>query len=433
MDGAADFSGAMTKTIAILACLDTKGTEVGFVRDMILRLGHRPLLIDVGTKCPPLIEPDMTREEVARAAGLSWVDVEGRGKKEGLDAMIKGAPRLVAELHGQGRLDAILSLGGAMNTTIGTTAMQALPVGVPKVMVSTVVSGQRTFDPYVGTKDMILIHAVADLSGINRITRRVLENAVAALVGMVEHGATPLGREEGKVVAATMLGVTNDGVAEAARLVQQAGHEVVTFHANGVGGRAMEEMVEQGMVAGVMDLSLREIACEFYGGFCGGARQRLVAAGRAGIPQVVAAGAADTVDYLTEGLAPEWFTRKHIYMHPTIAHFKLRRDEVIHVVGTIADRLNQSRGPVTVLIPLRGVHQFSFPGGPLWDPPVEQALIDTFRERLDPKIRRIEVNANVNDSEFGKAAAVAMVELLSGEMRSTKAEGADHGSRRRKP
>jgi uncharacterized protein (UPF0261 family) len=414
MDGVTGFRNTMTKTLAVLACLDTKGGEVAFVRDMILRLGHRPLLIDVGTKCPPMIEPDFTRENVAAAAGLSWADLEGRGKKEGLEAMIKGAPALVTELHRQGRLDAILSLGGAMNTTIGTTAMQALPVGVPKVMVSTVVSGQRTFDPYVGTKDMILIHAVADLSGINRITRRVLENAVAALAGMAEHGATPLGREEGKVVAATMLGVTNDGVAEATRLVQQAGYEVVTFHANGVGGRAMEEMAEQGMVAGVMDLSLREIACEFYGGFCGGAKGRLAAAGRAGIPQVVAAGAADTVDYLTEGLVPEWFTRKHVYMHPTIAHFKLRRDEIVHVAETIADRLNESRGPVTFLIPLRGVHQFSFPGGPLWDPPVEKALMDTLRTRLHPKIRRIEVDANVNDPEFGKTAAAAMLELLGG-------------------
>ena len=297
------FCNFMTKTIAILACLDTKGTEVAFARNMVMRLGHRPLLIDVGTKSPPMIGPDVTRHEVAAAAGINWADVEGRGKKEGIEAMIKGAPSLVVELQRQGRLDGILSLGGAMNTTIGTTAMQALPVGVPKVMVSTVVSGQRVFEPYVGTKDMVLIHAVADLSGINRVTRRVLENAVAALAGMVEHGATPLQQEEGKVVTASMLGVTNDGVSEATRLVQQAGYEVVTFHANGVGGRAMEEMVEQGMVAGVMDLSLREIACEFYGGFCGGAKGRLTAAGRARIPQVIAPGAADTVDYLTDGLA----------------------------------------------------------------------------------------------------------------------------------
>jgi uncharacterized protein (UPF0261 family) len=402
----------MTKTIAILACLDTKATEVAFARDMVMRLGHRPLLIDVGTKSPPMIGPDVTRHEVAAAAVITWADVEGRGKKEGLEAMIKGAPSLVAELQRQGRLDGILSLGGAMNTTIGTTAMQALPVGVPKVMVSTVVSGQRVFEPYVGTKDMVLIHAVADLSGINRITRRVLENAVAALAGMVEHGATPLQQEEGKVVTASMLGVTNDGVAEATRLVQQAGYEVVTFHANGVGGRAMEEMVEQGMVAGVMDLSLREIACEFYGGFCGGVKGRLVAAGRARIPQVVAPGAADTVDYPTDGLATEWFTRKHVYMHPTIAHFKLRREEILHVAETIVGRLNESRGPVTVVIPLRGVHQFSFPGGPLWDPPVEEALIDTLRKGLHSKIRRIEVDANVNDPEFGEVAAAAMVEYL---------------------
>ncbi|MDI6870823.1 MAG: Tm-1-like ATP-binding domain-containing protein [Bacillota bacterium] len=404
----------MGKAIAVIASLDTKAKEAAYVSEAIRRLGHRPLLIDVGVKGEPLLGADITREAVALAAGESLSTLMKEEKRVRIMAMARGLAALLPFLYAQGRFDAVLSLGGAQNTTMGTAGMRALPLGVPKLMVSTMASGRRTFDPLVGTKDLLLMHSVADVAGINLVTRAVMDNAVAAICGMAEHAGRPLPTPDRTVIGATMLGVTNEGVSQAVSLLEAEGYEVVTFHATGVGGRAMEELIDQGVLKAALDLTLHEIACELFGGYSSGAENRLDAASRAGIPQVVAPGGADVVDYAESALAelPDWQTRKRIYQHPAVLHLKLHPEEAARVAQVIAERLNRSRGPVTVVLPLRGMHQQGFPGGPLWDPEADQALYRTLKENLNPGIVVREVDAHINDPAFSRAAAEALLELL---------------------
>ena len=403
------------KTIAVIASLDTKGREVAHVRARIDQLGCRALVIDVGVKDEPAIAPDVTRETVAAAAGEAWEEIRCREKRDRITTMARGVSVLVPDLHARGQVDAVLALGGAQNTTIGTSAMRALPIGVPKLVVSTVASGKRTFEPLVGTKDVMVLHPVADVCGINVITRPVLDNAAAAICGMARHAGHAVGQPQRFVVGATMLGVTTDGVSRAVALLEEAGLEVVTFHATGVGGRAMDELIRSGLVGAVMDLTLHEITCELFGGYSSGASNRLEAAGEAGIPQVVAPGAVDVVDWYESTVAaelPDWSSRKRIYQHPTLLHLKLRPPEAIRVATVIADRLNGARGPVTVVLPLQGYHQCGHPGEPLWDPDVDRALADTLRSRLRAGVRVREVEANINDAAFSRAAAEELLALL---------------------
>ncbi len=404
----------MGKTIAVIASLDTKAKEAAYICGAIRRLGHRPLLIDVGVKGKPLLAPDIAREEVARAAGESLPALMKEEKRVRIMAMARGLAALLPALYAEGRLDAAFSAGGAQNTTMGTAGLRALPLGVPKLMVSTMASGRRTFDPLVGTKDLLLMHSVADVAGLNLVTRAVLDNAAAAICGMAEHAGRPLPTPDRTVIGATMLGVTNEGVSQAVALLEAEGYEVVTFHATGVGGRAMEELIGQGVLTAALDLTLHEIACELFGGFSAGAENRLDAAGRAGVPQVVAPGGADVVDYDEAALneLPDWQTRKRIYQHPAVLHLKLHPEEAARVGQVIAERLNRSRGPVTVLLPLRGMHQQGYPDGPLWDPEADQALYRALQENLRLGIAVREVDAHLNDPAFSRVAAEAMLELL---------------------
>lgn len=404
----------MPKTIAVIASLDTKAKEALYVREGIARLGHRALIIDVGVKGEPAFAGDIGPDEVAQAAGESWAEVRTREKRERIMTMAKGLAALMPDLYASGRFDAVLSLGGAQNTTMGTSAMRALPIGVPKLMVSTMASGQRTFDPLVGTKDLMLMHSVADVAGLNLVTKAVVDNAVAAICGMAENAGRPLTRPDRLVIGATMLGVTNDGVARAVGQLEEAGVEVVTFHATGVGGRALEELIRDGLFGAVFDLTLHEITCEFFGGYSSGVTERLTAAAERGLPQVVAPGAADVVDWAESSLGglPDWQSRPRIYQHPTVLHLKLHPEEAAKLGRVIAERLNSSPGPVTVLLPQRGLHQLSYPGGPLWRPETDAALFAALREGLKPGIRVSEVDANINEPAFSRAAAAAMLELL---------------------
>jgi uncharacterized protein (UPF0261 family) len=404
----------MSKTIAVIASLDTKGKEVFYVKESIERLGHTTLIIDVGVNGEPVFTGDLGPEEIARAVGASWRQIRGREKKERIMTMARGLTALMPVLFAEGRFHAVLSLGGAQNTTMGTSAMRSLPIGVPKLMVSTMASGQRTFDPFVGTRDLLVMHSVADVAGINLITRAVIDNAVAAICGMVEHAGKPLATSSRLVVGATMLGVTNDGVARAVDLLEKAGLEVVTFHASGVGGRCLEESIRDGIIGAVFDLTLHEIVCEIFGGFSSGVTGRLTASAERGLPQLVTPGAADVVDWAESALdgLPDWKTRPHIYQHPTVLHLKLHPPEAAKVGRVIASRLNANPVASMVLLPLRGLHQLSFPGGPLWQPATDEALYEALRTELKREIKVQEVDANINDPAFSQAAAEAMIELL---------------------
>jgi len=303
--------------------------------------------------------------------------------------------------------------------------MRALPVGVPKLMVSTMASGQRTFDPLVGTRDLTIMHSVADVAGINLITRVVMDNAVAAICGMAEQAGRPIVMPDRRVVGATMLGVTNDGVARAVDLMERDGVEVVTFHASGVGGRCLEESIREGIIGAVLDVTLHEIVCELFGGFSTGVTGRLTAAAERGLPQLVTPGAADVVDWAEAALAglPDWQSRRRIYQHPTVLHLKLHPAEAARVGAVIASRLNENPSPSVVLFPLRGLHQLSYPGGPLWQPETDAALLGALQAGLRPDIPIREVDANINDPAFSEAAAAALIELVRKARLSRRAEG----------
>jgi uncharacterized protein (UPF0261 family) len=404
----------MKKTIAVMASLDTKGAEVSFVKQMIEHLGCRALIVDVGTLGESALIPDVPREDVIRAGGRDWKSLKDSQKHEMITAMSEGASRLAPELYGHGLFDAILSIGGVQNTMIGVAAMKALPIGVPKLMVSTVASGRRTFEPLVGSKDIVLMPAVADIAGINVLTRTILGNAVAAIVGMATHAGKPLCAGDELIIGVTQMGVTN-GVAQAARLLEKEGYQMISFHATGAGGRAMEELIAGGTIQAVMDLTLHEIVAEmFAGGFSAGASNRLEAACKAGIPQVIAPGGVDFIDFGIHELPADMDRRKYIFHNADIAHIKLHKEEIVRAGSIIVERLNRNHGPVTVLIPLGGFRQTASPGEPLWDAEVDNALIEILRTRLKPGIKVIEIDANINDMEFSEAAAGAMRELLAG-------------------
>lgn len=403
----------MEKTIAIIASLDTKEAEVAFVKEMIEKQGCKTFIIDVGAKGSESIVPHIRAEDVARAAGREWDSIYDIPKHEMIVGLLEGIAVLMPELYAQGNFDAVLSLGGAQNTTIGVSAMKSLPVGLPKLMVSTIACGQRTFESFVDTKDITLMPSIADISGINNLTRTILSNAAAAIAGMAKHAGVPLKSGQELIVGATLMGVTNTGVAEAVKLMEKAGFQVISFHSTGVGGRAMEEFINEGTIGAVMDLSLHEITSEMFGkGFSTGANNRLVAACNAGIPQVVAPGGVDFIDFYAKELPQDLNKRKHIYHNSNIVHVKLLEQEIVRVGEIITERLNKSRGPVTVIIPLRGLRQNTSPGEALYTPEVDNALIEVLHRGLRRDIKIVDVDANINDKIFSKTAAAELLRML---------------------
>jgi len=403
----------MGKAIAIIASLDTKEAEVAFMKSMIERLGCKTFIIDVGAQGSNSIVPDIRPEDVAQAANREWKCIYRVPKHEMILGLLEGIAILMPKLYEQGKFDAVLSIGGVQNTTIGISAMKSLPVGLPKLMVSTVTSGQRTFESFVGTKDITLMPSVADISGINKLTSTILSNAVAAIVGMVEYAGIPLKADQELIIGATLMGVTNDGVVQAVRLLEKAGYQVVSFHSTGVGGRAMEEFIADGTIRAVMDLSLHEITSEMFGkGFSVGANNRLTAACNAGIPQVIAPGGVDFIDFDVNELPADIGMRKYMLHNSNLAHIKLLQHEMVRVGEIIVERLNKSRGPVTVLIPLRGFRRTTSLGEALYDPEVDAVLIEVLHRGLKKGIKIVDVDANINDEVFSQKAAAEMLEII---------------------
>lgn len=406
----------MPKTIAIIASLDTKGKEVEYARELIGHMGHNTLVIDTSVRFEPILSPDVSREEVLSAAGICWETILASDKGKRIELMTGAIAAKLPALYDEGRFDAIFSMGGAQNTMMATRAMQALPVGVPKLMLTTIASGRRSFEPLIGTKDMVVMHSVADIMGENFITKNVIGNAVAAIVGMAAYGSGRVSKGEKIVVGSSMLGITGDGVAQAAQLLTEKGCEVVTFHANGVGGRSLEELISQGMINAVLDMTLHEITSELLGGYCAGANNRLEAAAQAGIPQVLAPGAVDMIDYGTEPdgkPAQEVAFREKRYFHNTsIVHAKVTREEIIRVAELMAARINKSTGPVTVLLPRQGFCQNGAPGAPLHDPDVDYAFIDALKAKIAPRVKVVEADCNINDPAFARLAADSLLAYL---------------------
>jgi len=359
--------------------------------------------MDAGILAPPRAPVDIDQQQVALRGGIPLQEIIATGDKgKCILNMIRGAEIICRELYTQGRFQGVIGIGGGQGTDIGCSAMRSLPVGVPRLMVSTVASGRATFGPYVGTKDITMMHSVADMQGLNFLTKRILENAAGAICGMIEGFEENSIKPEGIPVALSMLGTTTPGALRCKKILEDQGLEVVTFHQNGTGGIAMEEMIRSGAFKGVLDLNLHEIGDRFVGGLHGAIREdRLEAAGAVGIPQVVAPG---SINYAVWGplssLSKELKSRKYIVHNPNMTLVRLSPDELSSVGKLTAQKLNRVKGPTRVFIPLRG---FSYPDRknlPHWEPEGNQAFIDSLKANLNASIPVTELDAHINDPEF---------------------------------
>lgn len=398
--------------IVIVGTLDTKGAEHDFARGIIEDQGVDTHLIDAGVRGEPAVEADTPREEVVRRGGTELeelIDADDRG--EAVDTMARGAAAVAADLHEEGVLEGILSLGGSAGTTIGTTAMRALPYGVPKVMVSTMASGDTR--PYVESRDIAMLYSVADVAGLNQLTRTVISNAALAVVGMTT--ADPDFETPDKpTVGVTMFGVTTPCVTEARALLEERGYEVLTFHATGTGGKAMEELVEQGVIGGVLDVTTTELADELVGGVLSAGPDRLEAAGEAGVPQVVSVGALDMVNFGPRDSVPQEFEDRQFHLHnPTVTLMRTTSEENRELGRTLAEKVNRATGPTTVVLPTGGVSMIDVEGEDFYDPEADAALFDAIRETLNDDVELIEAETDVNDPEFARTLVDALTESLN--------------------
>lgn len=393
-------------TIAILGTLDTKGAEHGFVAEQVRARGMHVLLIDVGTLGAPTVQPDVLRDEVAAAGGSdARVLAERRDRGEAVAAMVRGAPAIVAHLALQGRIHGIISLGGGGGTAIATAAMRALPVGFPKLMVSTLASGNTA--PYVDVKDIVMFPSITDVAGLNRISRLLLARAAGAICGMVE--ASPPAVSDKPVIVASQFGNTTPCVERCRRQLEEAGNEVLVFAAVGTGGRTMESLIESGMVAGVLDVTTTEWADQLVGGVLAAGPTRLEAAARAGIPAVVSTGCLDMVNFGPPETVPARFRGRRFYQHnPQVTLMRTTPEENRELGRIIAGKLNLSTGPVTVLLPLRGGSVISAPGQPFHDADADAALYQALRKELRPDIRVVELDCLINDPEFADACVAEL-------------------------
>ncbi len=410
--------------VVLIGTLDTKGRELGFAREILRGAGLETLVIDAGSLGPPAIEPDISRDAVFRRAGSSAKAAKARGDRGAAIAeAARGVAELVKELDDAGKVDGVLAIGGSAGTVIGTAAMRALPFGRPKVMVSTLASGQVR--PFVGGSDILMLHPVADIAGLNRLTRTALANAANAMAGMVRGASREIPGEGSvrNVVAATMFGVTTPCVEHARGLLEAEGYEVLVFHATGVGGQAMEGLIRDGLIDGVLDLTTTELADELVGGILSAGPDRLEAAGRRGIPQVVSLGALDMVNFGPKSSVPERFRGRTFHIHnEAVTLMRTTPDENAALGARIADVLGRSSGPVAVLVPRGGVSAIGTPGGPFHDPAADSALFDALTRGLagHRHVRLIERDEPINDPRFAEAAARALIEMMTANRREAR-------------
>ncbi|HVP79474.1 MAG TPA: Tm-1-like ATP-binding domain-containing protein [Thermodesulfobacteriota bacterium] len=401
----------MKKTIVLLGRLDSKGKEYAYVKSQILRGDFDVIVADTGTRGTPQFKPDISREEVAQAAGVRIQDVvDPTDENKEIRVMMEGASKIAQRLRDSGRLDGMMCLGGSRGTAIGTAAMRALPFGIPKVMVSTIASGDMR--PYVGTKDITLIHSVTDILGLNRMTKRLLAYAAGAIMGAVaaDTGFETSGRP---FIAMSSMGGINRAVFSAQKTLEDNGFEVVAFHTVGTGGRALEEAVEQGVIDGVLDLVTHELTDHLYGGFCDAGPARLEAAGKKGIPQVVAPGCLDFIVFSPPEKIPEGLRDRKVYRHtPEVAILRANKDEMASIGKVMAEKLNRALGPLVFIVPSQGFSPANRRGKPLFDPEADRAFVEVLRQNLKPSVRLVEVDAHINDELFAKQAVSLLCELM---------------------
>ena len=398
-------------TVVLLGTLDTKGAEYGYLRDRLREQGVDVLVVDAGI-FEPQIDADIAHDEVAAAAGADLTVLRDAGDRgAAVEAMCLGAAEVVRRLRAEGRLDGFLSVGGSGNSSIGAAAARALPVGVPKLIVSTVASGDTR--PYMGAKDVSMTYSVVDIAGLNRISERILSNAAGAIAGMAKM-TVPESGEGRPLIGATMFGVTTPAVTRARERLEELGYEVLVFHATGTGGQSMEALARGGFLAGVLDLTTTELADELVGGVLSAGPDRLEAAGELGLPQVVSLGALDMVNFGPRETVPPQFEDRNIYVHnPTVTLMRTTPAECAELGRRIARKLSAATGPTVLFVPLTGGARSATEGGPFHDPAADEALFSALREGLAESVELHELDLDVNDPAFADAMANRLHELIS--------------------
>lgn len=414
-------------TVVILGTLDTKGVEIAFLRDRVLATGVQVVVVDAGVMGQSNWPVDVNADAVAAAGGGNRGALAAAGDRSAAMAVMRaGAVRIVGDLHRDGRLDAVVAIGGSGGASLAAGAMQALPIGIPKLIVSTMASGDTR--PYVGESDIAMLYPVVDIAGLNRLSRKVLTNAAAAVAGMARSAAAEAASVEAEsarpepgvgdgnerpLIGATMFGVTTPCVTTARETLEALGHEVLVFHATGTGGRALEGLVRSGYLGGVLDVTTTELADELVGGVLSAGPDRLTAAGQLGLPQVVSLGALDMVNFGPRESVPAAFRNRTLYEHNAAVTLMRTSVEESRELGRIlATKLNMASGPTAVFVPRGGFSMIDAPGGPFHDPAADAALIDALLTDLDQSVEVVDRADNINDPLFGSAMARRLDEMV---------------------
>ena len=403
----------MPKTILLIGTFDTKGAEYAYVHDLIVERGQQVLTLNAGVAGEPVFNPDISAAQVAEAGGGDLAQLRQQADRGvALEVMLRGASRLAVQLHTEGKFDGVLGLGGSGGTAIATAAMRELPVGLPKIMVSTVASGD--VQPYVGVKDITMMYSVVDIAGLNRLSRRILANAAGMICGAVEQESEEAGTRDRPLVTATMFGVTTPCVTMVRERLEQAGYEVLVFHATGSGGQAMESLISAGFITGVADITTTEWCDELVGGVLSAGPARLEAATKAGIPQVISCGALDMVNFWAFETVPPRFKKRTLYKHnANVTLMRTIPQECAELGRIIASKVNQATGPTALFIPLKGVSAIDKEGQPFYLPEADAALFEALRRNVRPPVELVELDMHINDPEFAAAMAERLLGMLA--------------------
>ncbi|NLG03730.1 MAG: UPF0261 family protein [Clostridia bacterium] len=402
------------KVIAIAGTFDTKGAEYLYVKELVEELGLKPYMIHTGV-FEPAFSPDVTNKEIAAAAGYEIEEiVEKRDRAMATEILSKGMQIIIPQLYAEGKFDGILSFGGSGGTSLATPAMRALPIGVPKVMVSTMASGN--VEQYVGTSDIVMMPSIVDVAGLNRISKTIFRNAVLAIAGMVgAAGELKEDKEQNKpLIAATMFGVTTPCVNCAKEYLEEQGYEVLVFHATGTGGKTMEALIEAGFFKGILDLTTTEWCDELLGGVLAAGPNRMEAAIKNQIPEVVSVGAMDMVNFGPMETVPKQFAKRNLYKHnPTVTLMRTTVEDNIKLGNKVAEKLNEATSKVTLMLPLGGVSAIDAEGQPFYGPEEDKALFKTLKEKIHSQyVEIVEMSENINDKHFAETAAKKLVSLM---------------------
>jgi uncharacterized protein (UPF0261 family) len=414
----------MTKpTVALIGTLDTKGPEIGFIRSRLADLDVDSLVIDSGILGTPGITADIPREQVAEAAGATLKEVQDAGSRSAaVELMQVGLRTLIRGLYEDGAVQGVLCLGGAEGGLMGAAAMQALPVGVPKLVVSPSASGRREFGPFMGSSDILVMHSVIDILGLNSVARSVFGNAAAAMAGMCRWGAQPP-KSDRPSIGITMLGQTTPGAMVVAKRLEEAGYEPIIFHANGVGGPAMDDFARDGVLAGVIDFTLSEISNTMFDGVHTAGPDRMRAAVEQGIPLLVVPGALDFFNQGAIATVPVAYLERQHYRHnPVATLIRVNGEEMSELGRRIAEKLGDATAPTAVMVPTGGLSLVGVAGGPIADAGADRALLASLEENLPAAIPVEVLSTDINSAEFGEAVAARFLELMREGGSTTRSE-----------